>query len=137
MGWIKRNLLFVAGVLAAMLLLAGSGYYIWRQSARNAAAWDRLNEIYSTLKEASSHKPSPGDDRINNIQAARDQADQVRKWIHQTANYFQPIPPVPESVYGPLSDAPLANATLPTRRRPPHAPARPDAAPHLQHHSAS
>jgi hypothetical protein len=110
MGWIKRNLLFVIGVLVAVLLLAGSGYYIWSESARNAAAWDGLNERYDKLKEASTQKPSPGDDRINNIQTAREQADLVRKWIQQTTNYFQPISPIPESAGGSLTDAAFANA---------------------------
>jgi hypothetical protein len=44
---------------------------------------NELNEIYNTLRDLTSKKPSPGNDKVNNIEAAKEQERQVRDWIRQ------------------------------------------------------
>ncbi|HXE42788.1 MAG TPA: hypothetical protein VN516_07160, partial [Candidatus Baltobacteraceae bacterium] len=69
MGWFKRNLFFAIGVVAALLLLGLSGYYIWAQMARNNEKLTKLNEIYTALQGVK-----PGTDKSENIDAAKAQA---------------------------------------------------------------
>jgi hypothetical protein len=95
MGWIKRNLFFVIGGLIALGLLGGSGFYIYQGWSRNAAASDKLNEIYSTLQTLGEANPGPGNDQINNTEIARSQTQQIRDWILSSGNYFLPIPAIP------------------------------------------
>lgn len=95
MGWIKRNLFFVIGGLIALGLLGGSGFYIYQGWSRNAAASDKLNEIYSTLQTLGQANPGPGNDQTNNTEIARSQTQQIRDWILSSGNYFQPIPAIP------------------------------------------
>jgi hypothetical protein len=110
MGWIKRNLFFaVAGVLA-LGLLGAAGFYGYKGWARNSAAFDKLNEIYQTLHELINQKPSPGNAKINNTEAARDQEHQIREWIIQARKHFQPIAPIPKSDGGPVSSELFAAA---------------------------
>jgi hypothetical protein len=97
MAWIKRNLFFAVGGLVAFLLLGAAGFYDYRGWSHNAAAFDRLNEIYTTLHKLATEKILPGNDKINNIQAAKDQEREVRAWINQAVNYFKPITPIPNS----------------------------------------
>ena len=110
MAWIKRNLLFVIGAVIAVGLLAAAGVYDYQNWQRNNTALDSLNQTYETLKRLNSQTPSPGNDTINNIQTASDQAKQLREWIQQAGQYFQPISPIPDPSKGAITDARFAAA---------------------------
>ncbi|MGB7768839.1 MAG: Amuc_1100 family pilus-like protein [Verrucomicrobiia bacterium] len=110
MVWIKRNLFFVIGAVIAVGLLAAAGVYDYKNWQRNNDALSALNQMYDTLQRLDSQNPSPGNDRINNIQTAREQAKQLQEWIQQTKQYFQPIPPVPDPTNGVITDAQFAAA---------------------------
>jgi hypothetical protein len=108
MGWIKRNLLFVIGLVLAVGLLAAAGYYDYASWARNQKAFAHLNEIYNALADSAKMKPSPGNDKVDNIAAAREQEARLRQWIEQSRKCFQPIPRIPAS--GPLSNESFGHA---------------------------
>jgi hypothetical protein len=110
MAWIKRNLVFVIGAVIAVGLLAAAGVYNYKNWQRNNAALDALNQTYQTLQRLNSQNPSPGNDKINNIQTARDQEQQLREWIQQAGHFFQPIAPVPDPTNGVITDAKFAAA---------------------------
>ena len=110
MAWIKRNLFFVIGGILAIGLLGSAGFYIYKGWSHNTAALNELNEIYSTLRESTSKKPSPGNDKINNIEAAKQQESQLRDWIRQAGDYFKPITPVPNPSNGIVSSEEFAAA---------------------------
>jgi len=95
MAWIKRNLVFVILGILAVGLLGASGLYIYQGWSHNTAKFNELNDIYSTLKDLAGKKPSPGNAKVNNIETAKEQERELRDWIRQAGNYFQPIPPIP------------------------------------------
>lgn len=98
MAWIKRNLFFAIGGAVALLLLGAAAFYDYQGWSHNAAAFDKLNEIYATLKQLNDQKPSPGDGKnINNTQTAKDQEREIRGWVEKAGNYFKPIAPIPNS----------------------------------------
>lgn len=94
MGWIKRNLFFVIGGAVALVLLGGSGFYIYQGWARNSDAAAKLNESYDTLKKLAEANPSPGNDKVNNTEIAKSQQKQIENWVATSGKYFQPIPQV-------------------------------------------
>ena len=110
MAWIKRNLFFVIGGILAIGLLGSAGFYIYKGWSHNKAALNELNEIYNTLRELTSKKPSPGNDKINNIEAAKQQESQLREWIRQAGDYFKPITTVPSPPNGIISSEGFAAA---------------------------
>jgi hypothetical protein len=110
MAWIKRNLFFVIGGIMAIGLLGSAGFYIYKGWSHNTASLNELNEIYSKLREITGKKPSPGNDKINNIEAAKQQEGQVRDWIRQAGDYFKPIAPVPNPPNGVVSSEEFAAA---------------------------
>lgn len=110
MAWIKRNLFFVIGGVVALALLAAAGFYDYKSWQRNAAAFEHLNEIYTDLKTIGSQKPSPGNDKVNNTEAAREQEKQLREWIKKARQHFQPIEPIPSPAAGPVSSEAFASA---------------------------
>jgi len=107
MKWIKRNLGFVIGSAIALLLLGAALFYVWQGMSRNNAAFDKLNETYSTLQNLTSQKPSPGK-KGENTQAAKAQEKQLREWIAQTTEYFLPIEPIPTN--NPVTSEQFASA---------------------------
>jgi hypothetical protein len=104
MTWIKRNLLFTIVGILALGALGAIGFYDFTSWKRNSAAFDKLNEVYNTLKELKNHQPSPGNEKIDNIGAAKQQEAQLRDWIRQARTYFQPIAPIPNPTNGLISD---------------------------------
>lgn len=110
MAWIRRNLFFVIGAVIAVGLLAAAGVYDYKNWQRNNAALDALNQTYAALQRLSNQNPSPGNDTIDNIKAAREQEQQLREWIQQAGQYFQPIPPIPDPANGVMTDARFAAA---------------------------
>lgn len=118
MDWIKRNLLFVIGSAVALILMGLAGYFLYTGMAKNDAALERLNAEYETLKQLNAQNPHPGDEKVNNIEAARQQEKAVRAFIGKTTNVFLPIPPIPADTN--LDNAMLAGAlrrTLDQMRR--------------------
>jgi hypothetical protein len=110
MGWLKRNLFFAVGVVVAIGLLGAAGFYDYVGWQHNQTAFGRLNEIYTQWSKALNQKPFPGSGQVDNIKTAGEQERQLRQWISQTANYFQPIAPIPKPANGPLSDPLFAGA---------------------------
>jgi hypothetical protein len=97
MAWLKRNLFFAISGIVSLALLVLAGIYDFHSYRDNSTAFDTLNETYSTLQELASQKPSPGNNKVNNIDAAREQEQQLRAWIDQARKNFQPIESVPNS----------------------------------------
>jgi hypothetical protein len=110
MAWIKRNLFFVIGGILAIGLLGAAGFYNFKGWNHNTVAFDQLNEIYGTLRNLTTQKLSAGNDKVDNIKAAKEQEQQLREWIRQAADYFKPITPVPNPPNGIVSSEGFAAA---------------------------
>ncbi len=107
MGWIKRNLIFVIGGFLALALLGGAGYFIYLGWSRNSEQSQKLNELYDKLTQINQSPQQPGDDKTDNVKAAKEQDQQLRDWIRTAAGRFQPVPPIPE---GPVTSKTYASA---------------------------
>jgi hypothetical protein len=110
MAWIKRNLFFVIGGILAIGLLGAAGFYNYKGWSHNTAAFSRLNEIYSTLRDLNNKKPSPGNEKVDNIKAAKEQEVQLREWIRGAGKFFQPIAPIPNTSNNTVSSEAFAAA---------------------------
>ncbi len=110
MAWIKRNLLFAIGGILAIGLLGAAGYYNYKGWSHNTAAFEHLNQIYGTLRDLTGKKPSPGDEKTDNIKAAKDQELRMREWIRQASDSFQSIAPIPNAGSNAVSSEAFAAA---------------------------
>ena len=110
MTWIKRNLFFFVGTALAVGLLVYAGIYGFEGWQRNKTALDALNKAYTMLQTLNNENPSPGNDTVNNIQTAREQERQLRDWIQQAKEYFQPVPPIPNPTNGVVTSEAFAAA---------------------------
>jgi hypothetical protein len=95
MSWIKRNLFFVIGSVIALGLLAWAGFYNFSRWKVNAAWREKLNGQYVELKRLNNLNPHPGNSKVDNIAAAREQRNTLTNFITRVAKQFQPIAPIP------------------------------------------
>src|ERR1039457_5759183 len=110
MAWIKRNLFFVMGGMLALGLLGAAGFYDYKGWSHNSAKTDQLKEIYGMLRNLTGQKPSPGNDKVDNIAGAREAERQSRDCIRQAADYFQPMAPIPNTGNNAVSSESFAAA---------------------------
>src|SRR6266496_4042380 len=96
MDWIKRNLLFVIGATVAVLLLVGAGFYTWTGYNHNSQAGEELDQKYGVLKGLNDQKIRAGSEKVDNIKAAQEQQQAVRRVLEQVVKQFEPIAPIPE-----------------------------------------
>jgi len=108
MDWIKRNILFVVGSTVAVVLMGLAAFYLVSGMHENEKALEKLNAEYSELDRLSKQKPHPGDEKTDNIKAARKQAAEVRAFVRKAAEVFEPIAPIPSGTN--LNNAMFAGA---------------------------
>jgi len=110
MAWIKRHLYFVVGGILSLVLLGGTGFYIFQNWSRNSDNTTQLNDLYSKLQQINQSPQRPG---INNTNTtlAKEQEQQVMDWMSSASSCFTPIPSLPPaSANGPISTADYAQA---------------------------
>lgn len=96
MAWFKRNLFFAIAGIISLALLVAAGVYDWKSYSDNSAALGKLNETYQTLKDLAGQKLSAGNAKVNNVDAAREQEQELRDWIKNAEQNFQPISAIPD-----------------------------------------
>jgi len=117
MGWIKRNLFFVIGLVISVLLLGAAGFYDFRSWQSNQDARAKLDDVYNTIQADNNYKPSPGNAQIDNIQIAKDQQQQLQQWLVHARNFFQPVSPIPNPSDGQVTSELFAPALSQTVRQ--------------------
>lgn len=108
MAWIKRNLYFLIGSLVALGLMGVGGYLLFTQiSAENQVTAD-IEKAYADLNTLNTQNPHPGNDKIDNIQAAKDQQVALRAYIEKSRPFFQRATPIPDTATNKVTNADFA-----------------------------
>jgi hypothetical protein len=97
MGWIKRNLYFVIGSVAALAVMGLAGWYLYSKWSLNNEIVTKLDEQYAELDRLNKLNPHPGEPgKIDNIEEAKNQQKQLRAVVRNTQPHFQRIAPIPD-----------------------------------------
>jgi hypothetical protein len=108
MAWIKRNLYFLIGSLVALGLMGVGGYLLFTQiSVENQVTAD-IEKAYADLNALNTQNPHPGNDKIDNIQAAKEQQLALRAYIEKSHPFFQRITPIPDTSTNKVTNADFA-----------------------------
>jgi hypothetical protein len=110
MAWIKRNLFFAIGGILALGLLGWAGYYNFKGWSHNQAKLKELTDIQNALRKYATQKPSPGNDKIDNIKTAKEQERELQDWIRRAGDCFKPIVPIPNTGTNAVSSEAFASA---------------------------
>lgn len=97
MAWVKRNLFFLIGSVIALALLGAAGLYLFTKNNQNTELSAKLDAEYGELNQLNAQSPHPGNDKVNNIQAARNQEKQLRDFIGRADRFFEKTSPIPDS----------------------------------------
>lgn len=96
MDWVKRNLFFVISSVAALVLLGLASFYLYSSLRQKNQIFEQLTAQYQELNRLYNLDPNPGTERVNNIQAARNQQARLREFLQRTSRYFAAPPPIPQ-----------------------------------------
>lgn len=77
MAWIKKNLMLVLGGLVGLVLLAGSGYFLYSETSRDAEINTALEEKKAEWNRLNGLNPFPDE---KNIKAVKEDTAQVEKF---------------------------------------------------------
>lgn len=105
MAWIKRNLFFLIGTLIALGLMGYGIFYLLGQINYEHQVVDSIQQQYETLKSLTKQNPHPGNEKVDNIKAARDQETILHNYIKRERAIFEPIPSIPDTSSNKISNA--------------------------------
>ncbi len=110
MDWIKRNLYFLIGGLVALALMGLAGYYLYSKMELNSSKLTELDEAYGKLKRLSEQNPHPGNDKVDNIKAAKEQQQALKAYLQKARERLQKCPPIPVPESGKLTSQEFSSA---------------------------
>jgi hypothetical protein len=105
MAWIKRNLFFLIGSLIALGLMGAGIFYLLGNITAEHDVVEDIQKQYEELKRLAQLKPHPGNDKIDNIKAAKDQEAALRDYIKKERAIFAPVPSIPDTSSNKISSA--------------------------------
>lgn len=85
----------MVGGSIAVILLGLAGFYCYSKWSLNNESLEKLDAAYADWERISNLSPNPGNEKVNNIQLAREQQKEVRAIIAKVDKFFVPIPPIP------------------------------------------
>lgn len=97
MAWIKRNLFFLIGSLVALGFMGFGGYLLFTQIAAENKITSDIEASYAELNRLNTLNPNPGNDKVDNIAAAKEQQESLVAYIGKTQPFFQHITPIPDT----------------------------------------
>ncbi len=92
MPWIKRNLVFVAGGLVALVLMGVAAFFLFSNLKKDKAVTEELNQQISELRRISDQEVHPGTETVDNIGAAKQQQQQMHEFLGDARKLFVPVP---------------------------------------------
>jgi hypothetical protein len=108
MAWIKRNLFFLIGSLIAVGLMVMGIFYLLGQINEEHQITDDIEKQYAELTRLAGLKPNPGNAKIDNIKAAKDQEATLRNYLKRERAVFEPIASIPDTSTNKISNADFA-----------------------------
>jgi hypothetical protein len=76
--------------------MVAAGWFLYSKWDLNNQVFNQLNDTSEQLKRLAQQNPHPGNAKIDNIKAAKDQVQGLHEYIQKTRAYFHRIPPIPD-----------------------------------------
>jgi hypothetical protein len=91
MPWLKKNLWWVGSAAVALVLLVIAGAYLYRNFRAESLVSAELNQQTEELNQLNNLNPHPGTDKVNNIEAAKQQEKELEAFLLEAQKRFVPL----------------------------------------------
>lgn len=91
MEWVKKHKKLIIVIAVVTIILAGAFYFLYSKYKLASQAALLLTNQSQELERLSRLNPHPGNEKVDNIKAAKEQEEQIRKLIENAKTTFQPI----------------------------------------------
>lgn len=91
MDWIKKNLTLVISGVVALALLGFAGYFLYLKIQHSAEVTTKLEAQDTELQGLLRMKPHPGNRKVDNIAAARQQEEKLEVFAARAKQQFVPV----------------------------------------------
>ncbi len=88
MPWLKRNLLLVIGAVVALGLLGVAGFFFYSKVQLETTITSQLDDQTKELERLVRLDPHPGTEKVNNIEAARKQEQELQAFLTEAQKVF-------------------------------------------------
>ncbi len=92
MDWIKKNLVLVISGVVALGLLGVAGYFLYSKYSLSQGESARLEEQETKLNSLINQKPNPGNKKVDNIAAAKEQTQALTEFANKARELFVNVP---------------------------------------------
>ncbi len=92
MPWIKRNLLFVAVGVVALLLMGFAGFFLFKNIRQDSTVTEELNQQIFELRRIYEQPAHPGTDTVDNLGAAKKEQKRLNEFLADARKLFVPVP---------------------------------------------
>ena len=93
MTWIKRNILFVAVGVAALLLMGFAGFFLFKNMSQDTTVTEELNQQIAELRRIYEQPVHPGTDTVDNLGAAKKEQKRLNDFLADARKLFVPVQP--------------------------------------------
>jgi len=80
-----------------VVLLGAAGWYCYSSWRSNSVNGDKLKEAYDQLANLAKKPVGAGNDKVNNIEAAKEQVQEVKKRVVEMDKFFEPVRSIPNT----------------------------------------
>lgn len=91
MPWLKKNLLLVIGGGIALILLILAGFFLFTKIRRESEVSGTLATQTEQLTTLANQNPHPGNEKTDNIKAARQQEKDLQDYLLEAKKTFVPL----------------------------------------------
>lgn len=88
MNWIKRNVLFVASLAVALIIMLAGGFFLFTSIQESATLDEDFNTAISNLQNIHASPAHPGEGRVNNLTIARTNLQTLQTFLAEAKTVF-------------------------------------------------
>ena len=92
MSWLKKNLYLVIGGVVALGLLGLGGYFLYAKIDQENQVTESLKNQTEQMETVSKKEPQPGNAKVNNIEMAKSQDQELQTFLDKARKTFLSVP---------------------------------------------
>ena len=92
MSWLKKNLYLVIGGVVALGLLGLGGYFLYARIDQENQVTESLATQTKQMEDLAKKEPQPGNAKVNNIDAAKSQDQELQAFLDKARKTFLSVP---------------------------------------------